>query len=274
MLSKKETSIKFLKENIFIFKCPICNNNLSIDKDSLTCSKHTFNINKKGNICLVNTSNLKPSKIYNENFFLNRRTFINKNYYTPLYKSITSIINNYFNNKEITILDIGCGEGTHSIKITNNLKNVKLIGIDYSKIAINLATDYLNTKNLFLTSDINNLPFKDKTFDCIIDILSPFNELEIKRVLKNNGIFIKVIPNNTYLKELREPIGLTYKDNNTSFINKFSLLNKIDSNNTVSILKEDINLLKNMMPIDNKYKEKEIITNTISLDLKVYILKK
>ena len=49
-----------------------------------------------------------------------------------------------------------------------------------------------------------NCPFQDQKFDTIINILSPANYAEFIRLLKPDGVFIKVVPESGYLKELRE----------------------------------------------------------------------
>ena len=40
-------------------------------------------------------------------------------------------------------------------------------------------------------------------FDVILNILSPANYAEFTRLLKPDGLFVKVVPENDYLKELR-----------------------------------------------------------------------
>ena len=44
-----------------------------------------------------------------------------------------------------------------------------LVGIDISKSAINLATDYLSENNLYVVGDTNNLPLKNNSIDIVID---------------------------------------------------------------------------------------------------------
>ena len=59
----------------------------------------------------------------------------------------------------INILDLGSGEGTHMHKILERVnKNWNLISIDYSRDAINLATDYTEN-NICIIGDINNFTY-------------------------------------------------------------------------------------------------------------------
>lgn len=67
-----------------------------------------------------------------------------------------------------------------------------------------MATDYLKTGNIYFVADINNIPLSNNSIDIILNFLSPYNTLEVNRVLKDNGYIIKIVPGNDYLKELRK----------------------------------------------------------------------
>ena len=212
MLSKFEYSKNFLKNDDLLI-CPICKEKLILMDHSLVCkNKHTYDISKKGITTLVSHSHIKESKIYNYELFLNRRNFIQKMYYKDLYDEIIHIINEHFNNK-INIVDLGCGEGAHTMNILNLLEQTYMYyGFDYSKVAIDMASCYNSDVRFYFVADVNNVPIKDNSIDLIIDILSPYNQSEIKRLLKNNGVFIKVAPGKDYLKEMRAAANISTYD--------------------------------------------------------------
>ena len=63
-------------------------------------------------------------------------------------------------NKEVRILDIGCGTGRHSIELTKRGYNV--IGIDLSETQLKRAKEKASQQNLqmiFQKHDARNLPF-------------------------------------------------------------------------------------------------------------------
>ena len=67
-----------------------------------------------------------------------------------------------------------------------------------------------------MVANLANLPFKDGSVSCILNILTPANYEEFFRVLGDEGYLIKVIPNANYLKEIRELIGgKEYTNNDT-----------------------------------------------------------
>ncbi len=278
MFTKKQMCINFLnKEDILI--CPYCNEFLNLHNNMLICkNNHSFDINKKGNLFLVNTTNYKSSKIYDTPLFKSRREFINKNYYSAVYDYISKFINSC-DLKNIKILDLGCGEGSHVKKIQEKINNNHVIyGLDYSKDAINMATDYLQNGNFYFVADINNIPLKSNSIDVIIDFLSPYNSLQITRILKNNGYFIKVVPGNNYLIELRNAFLLDNyekKDEIKNNIEKnFDILSEYEINEKKTISESDLNNLINMTPMYNKKIKNNRTVTEITINLIIYVMKK
>ncbi len=193
-MKKVDCSIENYNNLQSILICPLCSNNLIIDNNSLKClNNHTFNISKKGTSILYKTSKLKKDKLYDKNLFINRRSFINCGFYDELHNKIIKIINNYDND---IILDMGSGEGTHDIKIKSKINNANtsLIGIDLAKDGIDLFNDYMDDNFIGIMADLNNIPLTDESVDIILNILSPSNENEMSRLLKKDGIIIKVTP--------------------------------------------------------------------------------
>jgi len=113
------------------------------------------------------------------------------------------------------VLDIGCGEGRHSIGLHVE-KEVNAVGLDLSqkdiKTAKNRIKDFsVSDQNksicFFGAGDIQSLPFKDNIYDAVIcsEVLEHLESLEravseIVRVLKPGGILAISVPR--YLPEL------------------------------------------------------------------------
>ena len=274
MLKKIDISRKFLLNNN-IFICPICYKNLIYDNEFLICqNNHTFDLSKKGTINLIKTSNLRESSIYNRDLFVNRRNFIKHNFYDDIYEYVSKKINE-LNITDVKILDLGCGEAIHSVNILNKLKESYIYyGFDYSKVAISLASDYNQDNRIFFNADVNNIPLCDNSIDVIIDFLLPYSELEVKRVLKNNGIFIKVTPGQEYLKELRNALNMDeYAKEEEVFDNIKNKFNVIETKrivNTYDVNEEDCKELVQMTPL--KINKKSLLINKITIDLNIYTI--
>lgn len=272
--------IDYLRNNIIMVKdkllCPICNSDVNIINNSIKCNNnHTFDISNKGYFVFYKTSKIKSSRIYDNDLFISRREFINYGFYAELHNIISNIINSIGDSK--LILDLGCGEATHDKFIIDNTNNNTIIGVDISKEGIKMASDYAANNIIPIVLDLNNLPFKQNTFDIIINILSPSNEKEIRKVLKKDGIIIKVTPKKKYLYELREIFNIDdYKneeeiDNNIR--NNYNVIEKFEIEKTYSLNKEQLCSLINMTPLlKNRIKLEEVNLDNITIALNIYVL--
>ena len=272
--------IDYAKQNLndihTIISCPFCFASVVLKNNSIICSNnHTFDISKKGTVIFYRTSKLKKNKIYDNNLFINRRKFINCGFYDELHSEISKIIAQY-NAK--TILDMGSGEGTHDIKIIKRLNNksIKLIGLDLAKDGIDLANDFISNNYIGIVGDLNQLPFKDNTIDLILNILSPANEKEMSRVLKREGIIIKITPKTEYLCELRKALKIKNYENesiiNNNIKEKYDVLIKKEIINTYSIDNENLKYLINMTPLMNNINDIPNI-KSITIALNIYVLR-
>ncbi len=64
---------------------------------------------------------------------------------------------------------------------------------------------------IWCVADLAAAPFRNRSFDAILNILSPSNYAEFERLLSDDGIVLKVIPRSGHLKELRRFLYGTYK---------------------------------------------------------------
>ena len=100
--------------------------------------------------------------------------------------------------KDGEILEVGSGRGGGSSFLSRYHHPKSIIGLDYSKSAIKLSNElHGNVDNLFFKlADAENLPFKDNTFDAVINIESShcYGNMErflseVSRVVKPGGYF-------------------------------------------------------------------------------------
>ncbi len=273
MQSKKEVGLNFIKNFYMDFICPYCKEKMHLVGESLKCTnRHTFDITKKGTINFIISPKIKESKIYNKKLFTCRRKFIENGYYNDVYKLIANEINN-LNLDNIKILDLGCGEGIHSMNILSKIKsNYKYFGFDYSKDAINLASDYNSSNRFYFNGDVNNIPIASDSMDVIIDFLSPYSESEVKRVLKKGGLFLKVAPSSDYLIELRNANGLEKYQKQQEIIDNlgkhFKNILTENYHKTFKIEKDDVENLIGMTPL--KLNMTNLKIEQVTIDLNVY----
>ena len=133
-------------------------------------------------------------------------------------------------NKLITIVDIGCGNGDMLRKIADfgiqNNHNFKLIGIDANAYTVNharnLSSNYLNIS--FLCEDIFSMNEEKMSCDIIVCTLTlhHFKELEIITILKvfkkcaKLGIIINDLQRNAVAYRLFQLLCVTFNLNKMS----------------------------------------------------------
>lgn len=198
LLSKRALSIQQFQFNSQLFACPICQQGIQISNEGkMSClSNHTFDVAKQGYVYMLN----RPiQSMYGKELFESRHTVIQAGIYDRLQAAIAREIT----VEQPVILDTGCGEGSHLHRICEQLDHPVGVGIDISKEGVIAAAKY-NPEQLWCVGDLANSPFNEQSFDAILNILSPANYDEFKRLLKRGGKVIKVVPQENYLKELRK----------------------------------------------------------------------
>jgi len=122
---------------------------------------------------------------------------------TRLYRWIADLINVMLSNR---LLDVGCGTGCLLYEASK--KNVTIFGMDISHEALSKAKNRLPFIKACV-ADGEKIPFKDSSFDNVISLgsiehfLSPESGImEIRRVLRNNGHAILLLPNSFYLGDI------------------------------------------------------------------------
>lgn len=194
------------------FACPICQENLTLIETSLKCSnRHSFDLAKFGYVNLA--PQIKQSANYDKENFQNRQQILEAGFYQAILKGISDLLATKPFTK--TVLDIGCGEGFYSRKLQEVHPEKTFYAFDISKDSVQIAAkSEPNWAVNWFVGDLARLPIKDTSMDILLDIFSPANYGEFRRVLSKDGILIKVIPTENHLKEIRQMVQeqLTKKD--------------------------------------------------------------
>lgn len=182
--------------SIAILRCPACGTAFSQSGASLVCAKgHTFDPSKKGYVHFV--PNAAPSH-YDRTLFEARRHILEAGFYDP----VIDAIRNAMPENPGVVLDAGCGDGT----FTKRLQGETTVGIDLSKDAIQLAARG-GGPILWAVGDLTVLPLADASVDVILNLFSPAHYAEFMRVLKPDGMLIKLVPQEGYLRQIRALMG-------------------------------------------------------------------
>lgn len=214
-MSKKMMYATQLTQHSDIFLCPICQQDMVVDNVSqLVCeNRHAFDIAKQG---YINFLNKVVKTQYEKALFEARQSVLtNTSLYEAVTKSIVQVIEQHVDQAKRVIVDMGSGEGSHLANITKKLNRDNVsVGFDIAKEAIIAATTY-NDSIMSAVADISDVPIKPRQVDVLLNILSPSNYNEFNRIIKDDGIIIKVVPNSGYLQEIRTALFESNQDTTT-----------------------------------------------------------
>ena len=236
------------------FACPICQENLTLVESSLKCNnRHSFDLAKFGYVNLA--PQIKQSANYDKENFQNRQQILEAGFYQAILEVVSDLLSNSKNAK--TILDIGCGEGFYSRKLQETHSEKTFYAFDISKDSVQIAAkSEPNWAVNWFVGDLARLPIKDASMDILLDIFSPANYGEFRRVLSKDGILIKVIPTKNHLKEIRQKVQdqLTNKDYSNQdiknhFQEHFTILSSQTASLTKTITANQLQALLSMTPL-------------------------
>ena len=236
------------------FACPICQENLTLVESSLKCNnRHSFDLAKFGYVNLA--PQIKQSANYDKENFQNRQQILEAGFYQAILEAVSDLLAS--SETSTTVLDIGCGEGFYSRKLQERHPDKTFYAFDISKDSVQIAAkSEPNWAVNWFVGDLARLPIKDASMDILLDIFSPANYGEFRRVLSKDGILIKVIPTKNHLKEIRQKVQdqLTNKDYSNQdiknhFQEHFTILSSQTASLTKTITAEQLQALLSMTPL-------------------------
>ncbi len=234
--------------------CPVCKEMLEKkDKVYVCINKHSFDIAKQGycNLFLKSSQNSGDNK----EMVQARNLFLNKGYYAPLVEALYKLIGSV---KHDVIVDAGCGEGYYTNLLQKKL-GTPITGFDLSKDTIKLASK-ANAKNDYFISSIFDLPIASQSVDVLLNIFAPFAQEEYARLLKQEGILIKVDPNAFHLMELKQCLYEQVYENEVFDIEttQLQLIKHEEVTFTMHLKQPDIIQLLKMTPYYYRSKQEAI----------------
>lgn len=242
--------------------CPVCNEKLVLMPLEKTCrciNNHNFDVAKQGYINLLTNNQKKSNQPGDSKEMVQARAvFLSKGYYATLSQKINECILSQLaarKSEEYHILDIGCGNGYYTNKLMEaaEAKNIPAhyFGLDMSKEAVK----YAGASNKLATWIVANsyyVPLKADSFDCILSVFSPVKIEECTRLMKQSGIFLRVLPGINHLIQIRdiiyETVILNEGNDPAEAYEGLGLIDHSKVSFDVSIVKEDLLSLVKMTP--------------------------
>lgn len=191
-----------------LFVCPKCKRKLNIDSvtGAAVCDVgHTFDKSRFGyyNLLLGVSGGVHGD---NKEMVLARREFLSRGFYEPLANRAAEVCYDICGSNA-KVLDIGCGEGYYTSKISEKCKSkcAKIACFDISKDAIKESAKKKCADD-YVVASAYHMPVEDESFDVEFNAFSPLAREEIYRSLKKGGHFVMVIPAEEHLFGLKAKI--------------------------------------------------------------------
>lgn len=220
-------------------KCPHCHRPLRFNT-SWTCGQHHFDQAREGyiNLCIPS---IKGDDVH---LVTAREKFFETNPYQPLMNHLLSWI-----KPHDVVLDVGCGIGAYLTYFKQCIPSIIAYGCDGSKYAIKRAAKK-DPNSHYSVANVKNLPLLSDTCDVIVSVFAPYDDHEIRRCLKPNGIWIKVSPAPLHLIQLKKMIYHEVKlnPNESNVFSNFLCLHEEIYTFEMSLNKEQLHSLFLMTP--------------------------
>ncbi|MBE5784818.1 MAG: methyltransferase domain-containing protein [Clostridiales bacterium] len=232
------------------FRCPKCGAALSLSLQSLLCENgHCFDVAKKGyvNLALGRGGSLK----YDKTLFESRGIILKAGFYAHILEAAKTLLSEAGAKR---ILDAGCGEGYYARALA--AEGMEVYAFDLAKDAVALAAEG-GTPVKLMVADMTAIPLADGSMDAILDAFSPAHYGEYKRVLKDAGRIVKIIPAENHLKELRAAAAPFLRHNEyengadveAHFSSHFRLLQTMEAERTFPLTDDLLPHLLRMTPL-------------------------
>ena len=194
-----------------MWRCPLCQQHLTQADSSYRCTQgHSFDIARAGYVNLLPVQNKKSRQPGDDKMMVRaRESFHGYGSYSPLMQALGESIHSYTGHADVHLFDAGCGEGSYLKAVTNQLQNMGYsiisAGCDIAKYAVERAAKQ-NTEGHLAVASTFALPVIGECFDVVMSVFAPGDDGEYRRILKNDGLFIRVEPGPMHLYELKQMI--------------------------------------------------------------------
>lgn len=217
---------KFAETEAF-FRCPSCGGEMHVENGSFLCAnRHCYDISAKGYVNFLTGQPGHRTK-YSKELFESRSRILQAGFYDAVLDKIKEIAGSSL-EKGGSILDAGCGEGFYAKALS---KEFLVFALDNAKEAVQMAARGGGDVR-WTVADLAHVPLGSQSMDMVLNLLTPANYTEFNRILKPDGIMLKVIPGKDYLRQIRESVSdqLVKKDHS--------------SENTIALFQENMALIE------------------------------
>lgn len=211
----KTARIESYKQLAKSLRCPLCGKKGRIARfGGFLCEKkHTFDLASRGYLNFAPGQDQSGQK-YTRALFESRRRLFSAGLYAPVLEALQTAIVRHAPQPPALLVDAGCGEGYYLSALHQAYPQMLCFGLDLSRDAVRLAAT--EDACYWAVADLKHLPLAKESVDVLLNILTPADYAEFSRVLRRDGLLLKIAPGPEYLREIRVLLGLDAKQREES----------------------------------------------------------
>ncbi len=262
-----------------VFVCPVCHAPMTSDGKTYRCGGekvHCYDVASSGYVNLLPPGKMNNAKAGDAREMLRARVnFLSRGKYDKISDTVGDMIAAALPERELCILDAGCGEGHHICNIAKRL-DCFAVGIDASKHGAEMGAKTARAagaKALFAAGNIFSMPVATGSMDAVVSMFAPIPAEEASRVLRDEGVLAVCASGREHLMEMR---SIIYDEVRDSFKGikapeGFTLSEEKEIKYTVHLSGDEIKNLFTMTPFYHRCPKegRERLEGTESLEITV-----
>jgi 23S rRNA (guanine745-N1)-methyltransferase len=145
-----------------------------------------------------------------------RRAFLQGGFYDRMADAANTAVTGLLAGRtEAHVADFGCGEGFFTTRLQHALAAGMpaapvCYGLDISRPGIKMAGAHDREIN-WIVASLHRSPFRPQSLDVILSMFAPIDAIDVRRVVRDDGVLVTVTPGPDHLDALRAIIYTSVK---------------------------------------------------------------
>jgi 23S rRNA (guanine745-N1)-methyltransferase len=185
-----------------LLACPHCGGDLEAGGGTLRCPRgHSFDVARQGYVALIAGGSLRHQGDSRE-MVSARAAFLDGGHFGPIVAALVAAVAKTPADVPGAVVDVGSGSGHYLARVLDSQPGRAGVGLDASRAAA-IRTAAAHRRASAVVCDVwEGLPVRTGAAAVILNVFSPRNAPEMRRVLHERGTLVVVYPTPRHLQEI------------------------------------------------------------------------
>lgn len=199
-----------LNDVVEFLACPVCGGDLRLANGALRCpSKHAFDLARQGYVNLL-APDAATGTADTLEMVQARAAFLGAGHFEPVARRLAEKAAALCSRG--LVVDAGAGVGYYLRAVLERLPEARGLALDLSKFALRRAAKAHSRAGAVVCDLWRPFPVRAGVASLVLDLFSPRNGPEYRRILRPDGALLVVTPTSRHLQELVASLGLISVD--------------------------------------------------------------